>query len=101
MIVFAASNEFKFWFKHLRDMRARERIGARLVAAQTGNFGDCMPVGEGVSEMRIDVGAGYRVYFTRRDAIVYLLLSGGDKSSQQRDIRCALQMARELKASAL
>jgi putative addiction module killer protein len=59
----------------------------RLRSASLGNFGDCEAVGDGVSEMRIDVGPGYRVYFTRRAAAVYLLLCGGDKSSQQRDIR--------------
>lgn len=61
-----------------------------------GNFGDCEPVGEGVSEMRIHVGPGYRVYFTREGRVVYVLLVGGDKSTQKRDIKRAIQMAREL-----
>jgi putative addiction module killer protein len=61
-----------------------------------GNFGDCEPVGEGVSEMRVHVGAGYRVYFVRTGAIVYVLLTGGDKSSQRRDIARAKSMARAL-----
>lgn len=73
------------------------RILARIVSAQHGNFGDCKAVGEGVSEMRIDVGAVYRVYFMRRGEAVYLLLAGGDKSTQTRDIRRAKSMAHELK----
>ena len=69
----------------------------RLDAAAAGNFGDCEPVGEGVSEMRIHVGPGYRVYYTRRAEVVYLLLLGGEKSSQKRDIKRAIEMARILK----
>jgi putative addiction module killer protein len=68
-----------------------------LDRASLGNFGNCEPIGEGVSEMRIDVGAGYRVYFVRKSGEVYVLLMGGDKSSQKRDIRTALAMARQLK----
>jgi putative addiction module killer protein len=68
-----------------------------LDRASLGNFGNCEPIGEGVSEMRIDVGAGYRVYFVRESGEVYVLLMGGDKSSQKRDIRTALAMARQLK----
>jgi len=81
----------------LRDPKAQARILARIVSAQHGNFGDCKPVGVGVSEMRIDVGAGYRVYFMRRGEAVYLLLAGGDKSTQTRDIRWPRNMARDLK----
>ena len=66
------------------------------VANEHGNFGDCEPVGVGVSEMRIHVGPGYRAYFTRRAEVVYLLLLGGDKSSQKRDIKRAIEMARTL-----
>jgi putative addiction module killer protein len=76
-------------------MKGRARILARLDAAALGNFGDCAPVGAGVSEMRIHTGAGYRVYYTRRDSVVYLLLLGGDKSTQARDIKRAIKMARE------
>lgn len=65
-------------------------------AAEAGNFGDCEPVGEGVSEMRIHVGPGYRLYYTRRGEVIYLLLVGGDKSEQKRDIKRALEMARKL-----
>ena len=68
----------------------------RIRSAEYGNFGDCEPLGDGVSEMRIHVGPGYRVYFTRRGQVVYLLLLGGDKASQTRDIRRAREMARAL-----
>ena len=84
---------FDEWLLGLRDMRAKARILARLEAARLGNIGDVHSVGEGVSEMRIDVGAGYRVYFTRRQRIVLILLCGGDKSSQPRDIARAKRMA--------
>ena len=85
---------FDAWLTGLKDERAQARIAQRIEAAQAGNFGDCEPVGEGVSEMRIHVGAGYRVYFVRIGAMVYLLLAGGDKATQQRDIRRAIKMAR-------
>ncbi len=67
-----------------------------MVSAQEGNFGDCEPVGDGISEMRIFVGPGYRVYYTRRGEVVYLLLCGGDKSSQKRDIRAAKAILNEI-----
>jgi putative addiction module killer protein len=89
--------EFDRWLGALRDRKAQARIIARIVSAQHGNFGDCKALGEGVNEMRIDVGAGYRVYFIRRGDTVYLLLAGGDKSTQTRDIRRAKSMARILK----
>jgi putative addiction module killer protein len=79
--------------------RGRARIAQRIESAQAGNFGDCEPVGEGISEMRVHVGAGYRVYFTRIGDAVYLLLVGGNKSTQRRDIRRAIEMARCLKES--
>lgn len=72
---------------------------ADIRSAEAGNFGDCEPVGEGVSEMRIHAGAGYRAYFTRRGETIYLLLAGGDKSSQKRDIELAKKLARELEGS--
>lgn len=77
-------------------MRGKARIAARILSAEQGNFGDSEPVGEGVSEMRIHFGPGYRVYYTRRGEVVYLLLLGDDKSSQKRDISRAKQMARKL-----
>lgn len=90
------SGEFDAWLAGLKDNLGRARIVHRIRSAEHGNFGDCESVGEGVSEMRVHVGAGYRVYFTRRGEVVYLLLLGGDKSSQKRDIKRALEMARAL-----
>ena len=75
-------------------MRAKARILARLDSARLGTLGDARSVGGGVSEMRVDVGAGYRVYFTRRQRVILVLLCGGDKSSQTRDIAHAKQMAK-------
>jgi putative addiction module killer protein len=91
--------EFDRWLGALRDRKAQARILARIASAQHGNFGGCKALGEGVSEMRIDVGPGYRVYFTRRGETVYLLPFGGDKPTQARDIRRAQRMARQLKQS--
>lgn len=88
--------EFADWLRRLQDVRGKARVLARLDAAELGNFGDCESVGEGVSEMRIHTGLGYRVYFTRQGKVVYLLLLGGDKSTQKRDIKRAIQLAREL-----
>ena len=85
---------FDAWLSALADNKGKARILARLTAAEMGNFGDCESVGEGVSEMRIHFGPGYRVYFTRRGKVVYLLLLGGDKSSQARDIKRAKELAR-------
>jgi putative addiction module killer protein len=81
----------------LADHKAKARILARIAAAKLGNFGDCEPVGEGVSEMRFHVGAGYRVYYTRKEKTMYFLRTGGDKASQKRDIVRAKSMARALK----
>jgi putative addiction module killer protein len=93
-----ATAEFERWLEKLRDAKGKARILSRLDAAALGNFGDCESVGAGVSEMRIHVGPGYRVYFMRRGTFVYVLLIGGDKSTQKRDIKHAQRMARELKA---
>jgi putative addiction module killer protein len=84
---------FATWLSKLRDARAIARILARLESARMGNLGDVRSVGGGVSEMRVDVGAGYRVYFTRRQRVVIVLLCGGDKSSQAKDVARARQMA--------
>lgn len=86
---FLRTHEFDAWLKALRDPVGKARIIARIRSAEQGNFGDCEPVGEGISEMRIHAGPGYRVYYCRRGEIVYLLLCGGSKSSQPRDIRQA------------
>ena len=96
MNTFHRSVEFDSWLAALKDKLGRARIAHRIRSAEHGNFGDCEPVGEGVSEMRIHFGPGYRVYFTRRGEVIYLLLLGGDKSSQKRDIKRAIEMARVL-----
>jgi len=90
------SDEFDAWLIGMKDNIGKAQIALRLDRAAKGNFGDCEPVGEGVSEMRIHYGPGYRVYFTRRGAVVYLLLLGGDKSPQKRDIKRAMEMASSL-----
>ena len=89
---------FVKWLTNLRDLRARSRIVARIRRAGQGNLGDVKPVGGGVSEMRIDVGPGYRLYFIRRGELVIVLLCGGEKSSQRRDIDRAQKLARTLEA---
>lgn len=96
MYTFLRSDEFDSWLAALKDKLGRARIAHRIRSAEHGNFGDCEPVGEGVSEMRIHFGPGYRAYFTRRGEVIYLLLLGGDKSSQKRDIKRAIEMARAL-----
>jgi putative addiction module killer protein len=87
---------FRDWLEALKDDRARKRIAQRIVRLQGGLFGDTRLLGGGVSELRIDHGPGYRVYFTRRGAVVVILLCGGDKGSQRRDITRAKAMAAEL-----
>ena len=88
---------FDSWFESLRDRQAARRIQARIDRAEDGNFGDHKSVGEGVSEMRIHHGPGFRVYFTLRGLEVVILLAGGDKSNQTRDIQTAQALARQLK----
>ena len=90
------STEFDEWLSKLKDAKGKARIIARIRSAEHGNLGDVQPVGSGVSEMRIHFGPGYRVYFTQRGRLLILLLTGGDKSSQKRDIRKAIAMATEL-----
>jgi putative addiction module killer protein len=87
---------FDIWFANLSDKAGKFRIQARIDRAEIGNFGDCEAVGEGVSEMRIHFGPGYRVYFVQRSLEVVILLAGGDKSTQPKDIKTALKLAREL-----
>ena len=97
MNAFVRSSDFDEWLSGVADQKAKARILARLLSATFGNFGDCQPVGEGVSEMRIHVGAGYRVYYTRTGSTVYVLLAGGTKASQTKDVAKAKKMAHELK----
>lgn len=74
------------WLRGLRDTRARAQIEVRLRRVSAGNFGDCKPVGEGISELRVDIGTGYRVYYGKHGQALIILLCGGDKGSQQADI---------------
>lgn len=87
---------FASWFKGLKDRRAKARIQARIDRMAIGNFGDVAPIGEGVSELRIHYGPGYRVYFVKRGQVVVILLSGGDKNSQNSDIKKAKELAKQL-----
>jgi len=84
------------WLDGVRDLHARARVQARVERLAAGNPGDVKPVGEGVSELRIDYGPGYRVYFTRQGRTIIILLAGGDKSTQAADIKTALRLARNL-----
>jgi putative addiction module killer protein len=90
------TGEFVQWLDDLRDIQARARIQARIERLVAGNPGDIKPVGEGVSELRIDYGPGYRVYFMQKGSVSIILLAGGDKSTQARDIKTALRLARNL-----
>ena len=90
------TDEYQRWFEGLRDRAARFRIGARIRRVALGNLGDIKPVGDGVSELRIPCGPGYRVYLARRGDTVIILLAGGDKSSQRRDVAQAKKLARGL-----
>lgn len=90
------TKEYMQWFTNLRDRQARIRIDTRIRRLSVGNFGDVKPVGEGVSELRINYGPGYRIYFVQRGTEVVVLLAGGDKSTQSQDIQTALGLARNL-----
>ena len=95
MVEVRQTEVFARWFRRLRDQEARDRIDTRVLRLSQGNAGDGRPVGEGVSEMRINYGPGYRIYFTRRGGSVVIQLAGGDKASQQRDINRAIELARD------
>lgn len=95
MTTILRTDVFIEWLKSLRDRQARLRIGARIDRLAAGNPGDAKSVGDGVSELRITYGPGYRVYFTRREGTIIVLLCGGDKSTQSKDIARAKALARE------
>ena len=96
MLEVRRTEAYASWLDGLRDVRARARVLVRVERLAMGNPGDVRPVGEGVSEMRIDYGPGYRVYFKRQDRTVIVLLAGGDKRTQSDDIDAALRLARNL-----
>ena len=96
MSVFLRTAEFDAWLKALRDPIGKARILARLRAAELDHFGDHASVGDAVFELRIHAGPGYRVYYTQRDNELIILLAGGDKSTQRRDIERAIELARNL-----
>ena len=87
---------YKSWFDGLRDRQAQKHILVRIGRLERGNFGDVRPVGEGISELRINLGPGHRLYMTRRGPEIVLLLGGGDKSSQSRDIQAAKHLVKEI-----
>ena len=96
MIEIRKTEIFTKWIDGLRDLRARARILVRIERLAEGNPGDVRPVGEGISEMRIDYGPGYRVYYKKQGSKLVILLAGGDKRSQSRDIKNALNLAKNL-----
>lgn len=93
MIEIRQTLEYVTWFDGLKDRQARARIGVRIDRLALGNPGDVKPVGGGVSELRIDYGPGYRVYFAQRGNTLVILLAGGDKRTQEQDIKAALKLA--------
>ncbi len=96
MVEIRKTDLFAKWLDNLRDVQAKARVLVRIERLASGNAGDVKPVGEGISEMRIDYGPGYRVYFIKRGSEVIILLAGGDKGSQASDIKTALRLARNL-----
>jgi putative addiction module killer protein len=90
------TTEFAKWIDGLKNFQARARIQARIERLRVGNPGDVKPIGSGVSELRIDTGPDYRVYFIQRGELLIVLLAGGDKSSQESDIKTALKLAENL-----
>ena len=97
MVEIVKSDTFDRWLRKLRDPQAKARVEMRIRRLSLGNAGDVQPIGEGLSEMRIDYGPGYRVYYTQRNSILILLLCGGDKRTQQKDIAKAMEIADEWK----
>lgn len=96
MIEIRQTETYSQWFQNLRDSQARARIDIRIRRLSLGNPGDVKPVGQGVSELRINYGAGYRVYFIQHGNRLIILLAGGDKKTQNKDIQIALELARNL-----
>ena len=96
MIEIRQTDTFRKWFKSLRDPRAKAKISARLRRLSLGNAGDAEPIGDGLSEMRVHQGKGYRVYYVNRGGVLVILLCGGIKTSQQRDIKLAKSIAKKL-----
>ncbi len=96
MVEIRKTATFSKWIDSLRDIRARARVQARIERLAVGHAGDAKPVGEGVSELRINYGPGYRVYFKKQGRSVVVLLAGGDKKTQSRDVKTALRLARNL-----
>jgi putative addiction module killer protein len=96
MYTILQTESFVKWLAGLRDVRAKVRIVARLRQAEFGNIGDVKSLGSGISELRVDTGPGYRLYFTRRREVLIILLAGGDKSTQKTDIKRARKLAEEL-----
>jgi putative addiction module killer protein len=96
MIEIRETEVYALWFSSLRDRRAKARIDTRVRRLSLGNPGDVKPVGSGVSELRIDYGPGYRIYFIQRESTLIILLAGGDKRTQQQDITQAIELAQDL-----
>lgn len=96
MIEIRKTDKFAKWIDGLQDIRARARILVRIERLRAGNPGDVKPVGDGISELRIDYGPGYRVYFKKMGQKVIILLAGGDKKTQSKDIKTALSLSRDL-----
>ena len=96
MVEIRKTELFAKWIEHLRDIQAKAHVLIRIERLASGNAGDVKPVGDGISEMRIDYGPGYRVYFIKRGNELIILLAGGDKSSQAADIKVAIRLASNL-----
>jgi len=96
MIEIRQTEEFSRWFEKLKDRTARAKIAIRIRRISLGNFGDVKPVGEGISELRLNYGPGYRVYFTQKSNRLIILLAGGDKTTQSADIKKAKKIALEI-----
>ncbi len=96
MIEIRETEVYTLWFSGLRDRRAKARIDTRIRRLSLGNPGDVKPVGSGVSELRVDYGPGYRIYFIQCGSALIVLLAGGDKRTQQQDITQAIELARDL-----